>query len=173
MKKIAIIIVSLFILCSTNLKAQEIPVYKYSFINEYGIFLGSGNSFTTVGLTGVFINGLTVNNKFFMGVGLGYESDNESGQSIPMFLNFRYFLPSNSTFKPFLNIALGSRFSYWSIYDDYFMYPSSRQLSAFGFYSTLGAGFNKYAFSFSSGLFVKSIGNKFFGGLEVKAGFKL
>ncbi len=171
MKKITLIITAILFLSIANLKAQEIPEYKYSFINEYGFFLGSGNTFTTVGLTGVFINGLTVNNTFFMGVGLGYESDNESGQSIPMFLNFRYFLPSNSNFKPFLNIALGSRFSYWTIYDYYWMDPI--QESALGFYSTLGAGFNKHAFSFSSGLFVKSIGNNFFGGLEVKAGFKL
>lgn len=171
MKKITIIIVSLFILCSTNLKAQEIPVYKYSFINEYGFFLGSGNSFTTVGSTGVFINGVTVNDKFFMGIGLGYESDSESGQSVPIFLNYRYFLPSNSTFKPFLNFAFGSRFSYWTVYENYWMNPT--QKSAFGLYSTLGGGFNKHAFSFSSGLFVKSIGNNFFGGFEVKAGFKL
>ena len=90
MKKITLIITAILFLSIANLKAQEIPEYKYSFINEYGFFLGSGNTFTTVGLTGVFINGLTVNNTFFMGVGLGYESDNESGQSIPMFLNFRY-----------------------------------------------------------------------------------
>lgn len=171
MKKIAIIIATISLICVSNIKAQEDPTYKYSFINEYGIFLGSGNHFTTVGLTGVFINGVTINEKFFMGIGLGYESDNESGQSVPIFLNYRYFLPSNSTFKPFLNFAIGSRFSYWTVSDYYWMDPV--QKSAFGIYSTLGAGFNKHAFSFSSGLFLKSIGDNFFGGFEVKAGFKL
>jgi len=171
MKKIAIIFTTLAILCAMNTKAQEIPTYKYSFINEYGVFLGSGNAFTSVGSTGVFINGVTVNDKFFMGIGLGYESDSESGQSIPIFLNYRYFLPSNKNFKPFLNFAVGSRFSYWTDYDSYWIDPV--QKSAFGLYSTLGGGFNNHAFSFSSGLFLKSKGNKIFGGLEVKAGFKL
>lgn len=171
MKKIAIIIATVLVLCSSNIKAQENPTYKYSFINEYGFFLGSGNYYTNIGLTGVFINGVTVNNKFFMGIGLGYETDDESGQSVPVFLNYRYFLPSNSTLKPFLNFAIGSRFSYWTVYDNYWMDPV--QKSAFGFYSTLGGGFNKHAFSFSSGLFLKSIGDNFFGGFEVKAGFKL
>lgn len=69
-----------------------------------------------------------------------------------------------------MNIAAGGRFSYWNSYDN--MYGDI-QKNAFGLYSTLAAGFNSYAFSLSSGFFVKSVGTRFMAGFEVKAGFTL
>lgn len=172
MKKITIIIVSIFFLIFSDLKAQQTEQadFKYTFINEYGLFFGSGDRISTIGLTGVFVNGVKIYNTHFVGIGIGYESDVVSGQSIPIFFNYRYFFPSVKRIKPFMNIAAGGRFSYWNSYDN--MYGDI-QKNAFGLYSTLAAGFNSYAFSLSSGFFVKSVGTRFMAGFEVKAGFTL
>ena len=150
----------------------------YSFINEYGLFFGGGEADATIGLTGVFVNGVKWNQHFF-GIGVGYESDVFSGQSIPMYFNYRYFFKTDQKFKPLVNFGVGARFSYWSDdmivgYDPY-GYPMYQdvQKSAFGFYSTIAAGFTKNAFSFTSGLFLKSVADDFIAGFEVKAGFTL
>lgn len=180
MKKIISIITLLLVLSSSSLFSQENKdKITYSFINEYGLFFGGGVNEGTIGLTSVFVNGIKCNDINFYGIGIGYESDLFSGQSIPMFFNYRHFFHSDRKLKPLINVALGVRFSYWSeariVGYDYFGYPiyENFQQNAFGFYSTVAAGFNVNAFSFTSGLFLKSVQEHFIAGFEVKAGFTL
>ena len=179
MKKIISIITLLLVLSSSSLFSQENKdKITYSFINEYGLFFGGGVNEGTIGLTSVFVNGIKCNDINFYGIGIGYESDLFSGQSIPMFFNYRHFFPSNKKLKPLINVALGARFSYWTesnIILDYYgnIIYEDIQRNAFGFYSTVAAGFNVNAFSFTSGLFLKSVQEHFIAGFEVKAGFTL
>lgn len=185
MKKTTFFLVLFFVtLLSVNVTAQrdqKSPI-TYTFINEYGFYLGGYSGQPTPGLTGVFINGVKFNNgQDVLGIGIGYESDELADQSIPVFLNFRHIFPSNVKLKPVVNFAIGTRFSYWEEdqiigYDPVYLYPiygSPIQKSAFGIYSTIAAGFNVNAFSFTSGFFFKSVGKKFYGGIEVKCGFTL
>ena len=181
MKKIILLIAIVISISINSLNAQsENKNLTYSFINEYGLFFGGGESDATIGLTGVFVNGVKMNDQHFFGIGLGYETDVMSGQSIPMFINYRYFFKSDRKIKPLVNFGLGTRFSYWSDeeivgYDPYYGNPIYQdvQKSAFGFYSTIAAGFTINSFSFTSGLFLKSVSTDFLAGFEVKAGFTL
>lgn len=181
MKKIILLLAIVIFISINSLNAQnENKNITYSFINEYGLFFGGGESDATIGLTGVFVNGIKMNDHHFFGIGLGYETDVFSGQSIPMFFNYRYFFNSNQKLKPLVNFGLGTRFSYWSDeeivgYEPYYGYPIYQvvQKSAFGFYSTIAAGFTVNSFSFTSGLFLKSVSTDFIAGFEVKAGFTL
>lgn len=180
-KRFLILIIAL--LCSgftVSAQSDNIEI-NYRFINEYGAFFGGGSDQTITGFTGVFINGVDINKTNFFGIGLGYESDAFASQSIPVFLNFRHIFPSSKVLKPLVNIAIGTRFSFWSEdqiigYDPFYLYPiygDPIQKYAIGIYSTVATGFNVHAFSFTSGLFFKSVGPKFFAGIEVKCGFSL
>lgn len=181
MKKIILLIAIVISITINSTYAQnENKNITYSFINEYGLFFGGGEADATIGLSGVFVNGIKMNDQHFFGIGLGYETDVMSGQSIPIFLNYRYFFHSDHKLKPLVNFGLGTRFSYWSDeeivgYDPYYGYPIYQEVqkSAFGFYSTIAAGFTINSFSFTSGLFLKSMSKDFIAGFEVKAGFTL
>jgi len=152
---------------------------SYSFINEYGMFLGG-----TFGFTGVFVNGIRFNKtQDLIGIGVGYEADTRSEQSIPLFLNYRHYFSGKKKLKPLVNIGLGMRVSFWKesysypycyehngyIYDTWYWEP--RQRITPGLYATMAAGFKVKAFSFTSGFFMKSWNDEYFGGVEVKVGF--
>lgn len=151
---------------------------SYNMINEYGTFMGgNGNSDGDFGLTGVFINSIKFNKtNNLLGVGVGYEISVAAGQCIPMFLNYRHYFDLNKKVMPFLNVAAGTLFNFWNLYD--YIEPLSGTPYAtfygFGFYSTIASGFKAGAFSLSTGFFLKSRpsdDNNFYGGIEVKAGY--
>jgi len=182
MKSTKILFIFLMLNTIFTVSAQkEKENISYSFINEYGFFIGGSSLSSVSGLSGVFVNGLNFNDKNYIGLGLGYEMDDLSHQSIPVYLNFRHVFPSAKILKPLVNFAIGTRFSYWSEnqiigYDPYYftpIYGDEIQKSAFGIYSTVAAGFTVNSFSFTSGLFFKSVGKTYYSGIEVKCGFKL
>jgi hypothetical protein len=168
----------------------------YTFINEYGFY--AGNAF---GFTGVFVNGIRfTKTQDVIGIGIGYEIGTdpyqtkyfdypyyyntvENAQHIPVFVNFRHYFPGKKAFKPLVNVAIGTRISFWKesywnwCYIDepwnhspyYCGEPKQRVVA--GLYATAAAGFKVKTFSFTSGLFVKSWNAKYFGGFEMKVGF--
>jgi hypothetical protein len=157
-----------------TINANNEPEKKisYSFINEYGTFLGG-----TFGFTGVFVNGIKFNKtQDMIGIGIGYEYDSESEQSIPIFFNYRHYFPGKRALKPLVNIGAGIRISFW---EKFISHNSGGGWSGWyetqiypGLYLTMAAGFRVKAFSFTSGFFMKSCGvDNFFGGVEVKVGF--
>ncbi|MCL2290298.1 MAG: hypothetical protein FWC34_06295 [Bacteroidetes bacterium] len=154
---------------------------SYSFINEYGFFGGG-----TFGFTGVFINGIRFNKtQDLIGIGVGYEADFRSQQSVPFFVNYRHYFPGKKKLKPLVNVGIGLRVSFWqdwtNWYEPYYdengvylydmWYGYSKQRVTPGLYATMAAGFKVRALSFTSGLFMKSWNNEYFGGVEVKVGF--
>jgi hypothetical protein len=193
MKKNSLIIVAVLFLTTTfvsfgqsetNTNANDVPqkAISYSFINEYGTFLGGA-----FGFTGVFVNGIKFNKtQDMIGIGIGYEFDSESEQSLPIFVNYRHYFPGKRALKPLVNIGAGLRISFWDewihwnepYYDEYgnyycdHWYGYSESKIAPGLYLTMAAGFKVKALSFTSGFFMKSCGAKnFFGGVEMKVGF--
>jgi hypothetical protein len=148
---------------------------KYSFINEYGYFFGGGSNTGIFGMTGVFVNGVRFHQNHFLGIGLGYESDFTNGQSIPIFLNYRYFFNTQKKLKPLINIGIGTRLSTWEDVNIYWPadYYQPIYHHAFGFYTTVAAGFNAGAFSLTSGLFLKTVGDEAVAGFEIKVGYTL
>jgi len=166
---------------STNEKDNTECKISYTFINEYGYFLGGG-----VGFTGVFVNGISIKKQNVLGIGIGYEIDTHCEQNVPLFFNFRHYFPSKRAVKPLVNVGIGTRISFWESYasewcgtrgdgyidSDLFLmnaYPIQRV--AFGLYSTIAAGFKVKTFSFTSGFFLKSWNDQFFGGVELKVGY--
>jgi len=187
MKKITIIIIAILFMAApvfsygqTEEGTQPEKNISYTFINEYGLYTGG-----TVGFTGIFVNGIKFNKtQDVIGLGIGYEVDagpfnfyySEGSQSVPIFVNYRHYFPSKRKLKPLVNIAVGARFSFWTEYnywyDDWGNYYSNwQQQKGVGLYGTAAAGFKVKAFSFTSGFFVKSWNNVYFGGVEVKVGF--
>ena len=156
------------------------PKISYALINEYGFFVGG-----SFGFTGIFVNGIRFNKtQDILGIGVGYEADTRSGQSVPLFINFRHYFPGKRLLKPLFNIGIGTRISFWKEYHDYYVqveengyvhdvYCSEppRQRVTPGLYGTIAAGFKVKAFSFTSGFFLKSWNKEFFGGVEVKVGY--
>jgi len=164
---------------------------SYTFINEYGIY--GGNS---VGFTSVFVNGVRFNKtQDVLGIGIGYEIDTypnqyywasvEGAQHVPIFFNYRHYFPGKRALKPLVNIATGIRLSFWKEYYNWWFntepwifidepwtpYYYDKQQVSVGFYGTVAAGFKVKAFSFTSGFFLKSWNNYFYGGMEMKVGF--
>jgi hypothetical protein len=165
---------------------------SYTFINEYGTYMG-GN----FGFTGIFVNGIRFNKtQDVIGIGVGYEVGSESPysnysfsydtpQSIPLFVNYRHYFHGKRALKPLVNIGIGTRISFWKewsggYYEEYeidgYPYPTwmpgnSKQQIKPGLYATIAAGFKVKAFSFTSGFFMKSCYENYFGGVEVKVGF--
>jgi len=148
---------------------------SYSFINEYGTSFGGAFGFATV-----FVNGIRFNKtQDLIGIGVGYEIDTRSENSIPIFVNYRHYF-GNKTFKPLVNVGIGARISIWDEwisypYIDYYDgccwggYPVQRVTP--GIYATVAGGFKVKAFSLTSGFFVKSWNDEYFAGFEVKVGF--
>jgi len=154
---------------------------SYSFINEYGFFGGG-----TFGFTGIFVNGIRFNKtQDLIGIGLGYEADFRSEQSVPIFFNYRHYFPGKKKLQPLVNFAIGARISFWQewfnycepYYDgygnyyDYWCGGYTKQRVTAGLYATIAAGFKVKALSFTSGFFLKSWNDEYFGGVEVKVGF--
>jgi hypothetical protein len=146
---------------------------SYSFINEYGTSLGGA-----FGFTAVFVNGICFKKtQDCIGIGIGYEIDTRSEHSIPLFVNYRHYF-GKKTFKPLINIGIGARLSIW---DEWIGYggPSghwydngySKTRVTPGIYAVAAGGFKVKAFSVTSGFFLKSWNNEYFGGFEVKVGF--
>ena len=146
---------------------------SYTFINEYGTYMGG-----SIGFTGVFINGISIKKQDVIGIGVGYEADTRAENNIPLFVNYRHYFPGKRALKPLVNFAIGTRLSFWTDYNDYYCgygyydyYPQPQSRVTAGLYATMAAGFRVKAFSFTSGFFMKSWNNEYFGGIEVKVGF--
>jgi hypothetical protein len=146
---------------------------SYTFINEYGLFLGG-----TYGFAGVFINGISIHKTDFVGIGMGYETDLRYQQGIPIFLNFRHYF-GQKKLKPLVNFAIGTRISFWvEDYNGWYIFGtpmgniSGKNMRIYpGLYATMAGGFKLKTFSLSAGLFMKSWKDKYFGGVEVKVGY--
>lgn len=165
------------ILClgAGTLTAQEQPVKKvqYNFINEYGGFFGKN-----VGFTGVFINGVILNNLDAIGLGVGYGINTATFQEVPLFVNYRHYFDRGRKLMPCINVALGASFHFWEDqiywYDEhgYYNYDYINKHGV-GLYGTVAGGFRVKAFSFTGGFFFRTFpsDNSFNGGIEVKAGY--
>ena len=136
---------------------------SYSFINEYGLFVGG-----TVGFTGIFVNGIRFNKtQDLLGIGLGYELDSRAGQSMPIYVNYRHYFPSKNMLKPLINVGIGTR-----LIIDNLSWGESLDLAVMpGMYATISGGFKVKAFTFTSGAFLKSVQEDFYAGFEIKCGF--
>ena len=192
MKKSILIIISAIFLAmpvlsygqqetSTKETSNNEKKISYSFINEYGMFGGG-----TFGFTGIFVNGIRFNKtQDLLGLGVGYEADFRSEQSIPIYFNYRHYFPGKKKLQPLVNIGIGVRVSFWKewiswyekYYDEYSgywydeWYGYSNQKITPGIYATIASGFKVKSFSFTSGLFLKSWNKEYFGGAEIKVGF--
>jgi hypothetical protein len=154
----------------TNENTEKNKKISYSFINEYGYYIGGG-----FGFTGIFVNGIRFNEtQDLIGIGLGYEADFRTGQNMPIYVNYRHYFGMKKL-KPLINIGIGTRLTFWESYDwNYWVdWGGSPKLHVTaGLYGTIAAGFKVKAFSFTSGAFIKSFGAEdFFGGIEVKVGY--
>ena len=173
MKKLFIII---FIITPTLIWGQEITAIgensekekkiSYSFITEYGFSIGFDKfGFFGTEMNSVFVNGIRFNKtQDEIGIGIGFEYYHSAKQFFPIFLNCRHYFPTKKNLTPLINIGIGTRL--------YTIFPRYEVVST-GLYSTIVAGFKINAFSFTSGLFIKSWGWDFnyYGGIEIKAGF--
>ena len=95
-------------------------------------------------------------------------------QFFPIFLNYRHYFPSRAKIKPLINIAIGTRLHFVTLCADYLDGGGwCKPICDLGFYSTIASGFKVKAFSFTSGIFVKSLDfySSYYGGIEVKVGF--
>ena len=152
---------------------------SYSFINEYGIYFGSAGDYYrngSSGFTGIFVNGICFNKtQDLIGIGIGYEGDNRYGYGMPLFVNYRHYFSCNKKLKPLINIGFGAKLYITKSYKYGIVYPGCLISPVIdvvpGMYATFVGGFKVKAFSFTSGAFVKSGGDDFFAGLEVKVGF--
>jgi len=170
---------------STTEDTKKCSNISYSFINEYGFFGGG-----TFGFTGIFVNGIRFNKtQDLIGIGVGYEADYRSEQSLPIFLNYRHYFPAvgkKGKLQPLINVGIGMRLSFWQqwvttwcepIYSEWgdfwydYCHGYSVQKVTPGLYATIASGFKVKAFSFTSGFFMKSWNKEYFGGVEVKVGF--
>ena len=176
MKRIHFIFAAIFIMMPVLNFGQEIATanesdakkkkVSYAFINEFG------NSFDNKGsikYVSVFLNNICFNKtKDCIGIGTGFESEWEwDFYSIPVYANYRHYFTSKTNLKPLVNIAVGHRFNF------------SRDRYLPGLYSVVATGFRVNAFSLTSGIFIKSMKERFSSkeefsfGIEIKAGFIL
>lgn len=171
MKKLIATFLLLLCVASYAGKAQTEPIkdLRYGLIAEFGMYGGYQN----FGGTAIFVNNMVIKEKFLVGLGLGMEMETADQYTIPMYFNFRYYLPSKpgKNFRPLINAALGMRLCMqnYHYYDNWGMSTYSGVEIYHGIYSTLATGFKVNAFSFTTGLFFKT-GNSFSGGVEVKCG---
>jgi hypothetical protein len=163
-----------------SLSAQEQQEKKiaYNFINEYGFFVGKN-----VGWTGVFVNGIAINQNDAVGIGVGYGLNTGAFQEIPLFLNYRHYFERGRKLKPLINIAAGVGFHFWTeefsrpIYGPnenflYYEYDEENKQGV-GMYATIAGGFRVKALSFTGGFFFRTFPNEkgFSGGIEAKVGY--
>ncbi|HHT52031.1 MAG: hypothetical protein PHR19_00540 [Bacteroidales bacterium] len=191
MKKFIVLTISLLLLSIHGLNAQEDPTSKpaYRFFNEYGLFAGRAS----FGIAGIFVNGVEIDQTHFVGIGTGYDVGLLEGQGIPLFLNYRYFFDKGYKIKPFMNMALGTRWASWKEYQvfrdedgHYYTEPFCRyKREGLGIYSTFGVGFTLKAFSFTTSIYYRARpevkvspdqvidGMRHCTGMEIKVGFSL
>lgn len=178
LRTIAVLLVALFCGLST-LSAQEQQEKKitYSFINEYGFFVGRYQ-----GITGVFVNGIAIQKNNLLGIGVGYGLNSGSFQEMPVFLNYRHYFDRGRTLVPCINLAAGVGFHFWDEdvrvpytneygYDSYTWENVNKY--GVGLYATVAGGFRVKAFSFTGGFFFRTFpnDNSFSGGIEAKVGY--
>ena len=177
----AIVVLSVALFCGMgSLSAQEQQEKKvaYTFINEYGFFIGKN-----VGWTGVFINGVSFKQNDVIGLGLGYGLNTASFQEVPIFFNYRHYFDRGKKLKPLINVAAGVGFHFWTdevsvpIFDTYgnFCYYDYEEVSnhGVGLYATIAGGFRVKALSFTGGFFFRTFPSRpgFNGGIEAKIGY--
>lgn len=167
-------------LVSLNAQEQQEKKIAYNFINEYGFFVGKN-----VGLTGVFINGISIKQNDNIGIGVGYGLNSGSLQEVPIFLNYRHYFDRGRRVKPLINIAAGVALHFWTdehnVVDPYntdpWGYPIYNYVEenkhGIGVYGTIAGGFRVRAFSFTGGFFFRTVPNAkgFGGGIEAKVGY--
>ena len=163
---------------SLNAQEQQEKKIAYNFINEYGFFVGKN-----VGWTGVFVNGIAINQNDAVGIGVGYGLNTGAFQEIPLFLNYRHYFERGRKLKPLINIAAGVGFHFWTeefsrpIYGPnenflYYEYDEENKQGV-GMYATIAGGFRVKALSFTGGFFFRTFPNEkgFSGGIEAKVGY--
>jgi len=170
MKKIVFIIAVIFIMMPVLSFGQETAVaneskkVSYAFINEFGNSFGNKGG---IKHATVFLNNICFNKtQDLIGIGVGFEFDwGWYFYSIPIYANYRHYFTSNTNLKPLINIAVGYRFNF-----------DTRRYSS-GLYSVVATGFRVNAFSLTSGIFIKSLKEKFSSreefsfGVEIKVGY--
>ena len=161
-----------------NAQEQQEKKIAYNFINEYGFFVGRN-----VGLTGVFVNGISIKQNDNIGIGVGYGLNTGTFQEIPLFFNYRHYFDRGRKLNPLINIAAGVGFHFWTdeyeLYDhnDPFGYPMYNYVEenkhGIGLYSTIAGGFRVKALSFTGGFFFRTFPSVkgFSGGIEAKIGY--
>lgn len=175
-----IVVLCVAVFCGLgSLSAQEQQEKKiaYTFINEYGFFIGKN-----VGWTGVFINGISIKQNDVIGLGLGYGLNTASFQEVPIFLNYRHYFDMGKKLKPLINVAAGVGFHFWtdeiavpvntpSGYVSYDYVEESH--NGVGLYATISGGFRVKALSFTGGFFFRTFPSQpgFNGGIEAKIGY--
>lgn len=176
---------TILVLCVTvfcgfgSLSAQEQQEKKiaYTFINEYGFFVGKN-----VGWTGVFINGISIKQNDVFGLGLGYGLNTASFQEVPIFLNYRHYFDMGKKLKPLINVAAGVGLHFWTneisvpeyTPNGYVSYNSVEEsCHGIGLYGTISGGFRVKALSFTGGFFFRTFPSQpgFNGGIEAKIGY--
>jgi hypothetical protein len=140
----------------TTENLEENKKISYSFITEHGFCLGR----EFFAYEGVLVNSIRLNKtQDEIGVGTGFRFNLMGMTSIPVFANYRHYFPSKTDLQLFLNFAAGTHIAYLEN-------PCKA-----GLYTTLTTGFTVKAFSFSSGFYVISYDEYFFGGIAVKLGY--
>jgi hypothetical protein len=174
MKRIVIVSALLLIAGITHAQ-QEVTEKKvsYTFINEYGLDITVG-----VGFTCIFVNGITFEKtQDVVGIGIGFDASFAFGTGFPIFINYRRYFSKRWKIEPLINVAVGTRFELYHSSEDEGNVLVTRTKYSPELYSIVAAGFRKNAFSFTSGVFVKSSmsgdGHNFFGGVEIKFGYTL
>jgi len=114
---------------------QKQTSVKYSVLVESGFQAGWGY----VGFEHTVVNGIRINDKHAVGVGLGFGTPIFSNMYCPIYANYRYYF-NKKDFSPHVNVALGG-----VMFDE-----------GGGLYSTITSGFRFHRFSFSSGMFFQT-----------------
>jgi len=143
-RKLRVIAVSLFLLVSASLFAQENEkkVYKYSYMMpiETGclIWCQEGGALETT-----FIPSIGINKKHLIGFGLGIWAGRYSHTyfianiRVPLFVNYRLDFKPKSKYAPYINVAMGA-------------HVLRRPIDEF--YSSIAAGFRIKEFTCSLGI---------------------
>lgn len=108
MKKITLSFVFVFVMFAFSASAQN-KVARYQGEVQFAYAVGVG----TYGIDAFnirMINGVRVNEYFSAGIGIGlnfYIEDGESARALPIFANFKGYLPSSGAVRPFLSLETG------------------------------------------------------------------
>lgn len=141
MKKIILASLALIFSCfqlfaqEQTQEQEEKPVeMKYAVSIESGYQAGLNG---WIGMEHVVVNGFRLNKQHVVGLGIGFGYFFNDEMYCPIYLNYRYYFTTKSSFTPHVNIALGGL----TVED------------GGGLYSTLTTGFRKHKFTLSTGIF--------------------